>query len=137
MIGATIATPADVIKTRLQVKPQPGDPVYTGISDCFKQILGMSKIIPSFASFTGAYSFLLQPRKAQQPFSREWCLVVSSSLHCSASPLWSMSFRRSSSSREEINPRCNIFHLFSAKSFSVEFPSVSFLKQSSEQSFGA
>lgn len=38
VIGATIATPADVVKTRLQVKPQPGDPVYTGIADCIKQI---------------------------------------------------------------------------------------------------
>jgi len=39
VFGAAIATPPDVIKTRLQVKPQPGDPVYTGIADCFRQIL--------------------------------------------------------------------------------------------------
>jgi len=39
VIGASAATPMDVIKTRLQVKPKPGDPVYTGIVDCFQQIL--------------------------------------------------------------------------------------------------
>lgn len=39
VIGATVATPMDVIKTRLQVKPKPGDPVYTGIRDCYQQIL--------------------------------------------------------------------------------------------------
>jgi solute carrier family 25 aspartate/glutamate transporter 12/13 len=39
VIAASAATPMDVIKTRLQVKPKPGDPVYTGIADCFQQIL--------------------------------------------------------------------------------------------------
>jgi len=38
VFAAALATPADVIKTRLQVKPGPGDPVYTGIRDCFETI---------------------------------------------------------------------------------------------------
>jgi len=37
--SAGLVTPADVIKTRLQVVPKPGDPVYTGIADCYRQIV--------------------------------------------------------------------------------------------------
>ncbi|KAF9437067.1 hypothetical protein BGZ76_002085 [Entomortierella beljakovae] len=39
VVAASAVTPADVIKTRLQVARKPGDPVYTGISDCFRQIV--------------------------------------------------------------------------------------------------
>eukprot|EP01132_Coremiostelium_polycephalum_P001991 gene1991-2452_t len=37
--AAAISTPMDVIKTRLQVKPAPGDPTYTGILDCINKTL--------------------------------------------------------------------------------------------------
>lgn len=39
IIGAGSVTPMDVIKTRLQVKPKPGAPVYTGIMQCFRYIV--------------------------------------------------------------------------------------------------
>eukprot|EP01112_Ceratiomyxa_fruticulosa_P020504 TRINITY_DN6998_c0_g2_i1.p1 TRINITY_DN6998_c0_g2~~TRINITY_DN6998_c0_g2_i1.p1 ORF type:complete len:304 (+),score=34.64 TRINITY_DN6998_c0_g2_i1:273-1184(+) len=35
--AAIIATPADVIKTRLQITPVEGGPTYTGIADCFQK----------------------------------------------------------------------------------------------------
>jgi solute carrier family 25 (mitochondrial aspartate/glutamate transporter), member 12/13 len=37
--AAGLTTPADVIKTRLQVEARPGEPVYTGIRDCFWKIV--------------------------------------------------------------------------------------------------
>jgi len=37
--AAGLSTPADVIKTRLQVKVRAGDIVYTGIRDCFWKVL--------------------------------------------------------------------------------------------------
>ncbi|ORZ13361.1 mitochondrial carrier domain-containing protein [Lobosporangium transversale] len=39
VVGASTVTPADVIKTRLQVTRKPGEPVYRGIADCFQQIV--------------------------------------------------------------------------------------------------
>ncbi|KAG0245805.1 hypothetical protein BGX31_006097 [Mortierella sp. GBA43] len=39
VVAASAVTPADVIKTRLQVARKPGDPVYKGIGDCFQQIV--------------------------------------------------------------------------------------------------
>ncbi|CAJ1934819.1 unnamed protein product [Cylindrotheca closterium] len=33
-----LTTPADVVKTRLQVTPRPGDSVYTGIGDCVRKM---------------------------------------------------------------------------------------------------
>ncbi|KAI1309967.1 hypothetical protein EDD11_003947 [Mortierella claussenii] len=39
VVGASAVTPADVIKTRLQVASKPGEPVYRGISDCFQHIV--------------------------------------------------------------------------------------------------
>ncbi|KAF9422041.1 hypothetical protein BGZ94_008686, partial [Podila epigama] len=39
VVAASAVTPADVIKTRLQVARKPGDPVYRGIVDCFQQIV--------------------------------------------------------------------------------------------------
>ncbi|KAN0014473.1 hypothetical protein ACTFIU_000791 [Dictyostelium citrinum] len=37
--AASLVTPADVIKTRLQVKANAGEQTYTGIRDCFQKIL--------------------------------------------------------------------------------------------------
>lgn len=37
--AAFLATPADVIKTRLQVEARAGQTTYSGITDCFRQIL--------------------------------------------------------------------------------------------------
>lgn len=37
--SAFLTTPADVIKTRLQVKPTKGQTVYTGLFDCFRKVL--------------------------------------------------------------------------------------------------
>jgi hypothetical protein len=34
--GAALVTPMDVVKTRLQVIPQPGDRIYKGQLDCYK-----------------------------------------------------------------------------------------------------
>ncbi|KAG0264579.1 hypothetical protein BG011_006565 [Mortierella polycephala] len=39
VVGAAAVTPADVIKTRLQVARKPGEPVYRGIADCFRHIV--------------------------------------------------------------------------------------------------
>lgn len=36
--AASMATPADVVKTRLQVIPRPGDTVYNGILDTFRKV---------------------------------------------------------------------------------------------------
>ena len=36
-----LTTPADVIKTRLQVAPRPGELVYTGIGDCTKKMYSL------------------------------------------------------------------------------------------------
>lgn len=38
-VAAFAATPMDVIKTRIQVIPKPGDPVYTSWMNCFTQVL--------------------------------------------------------------------------------------------------
>uniref|UniRef100_A0A915DZC0 H15 domain-containing protein n=1 Tax=Ditylenchus dipsaci TaxID=166011 RepID=A0A915DZC0_9BILA len=37
--AAFFATPADVIKTRLQVAPRPGHTVYNGVADCFSKLI--------------------------------------------------------------------------------------------------
>ncbi|KAJ3364889.1 hypothetical protein HDU91_002400 [Kappamyces sp. JEL0680] len=34
--AAAVVTPADVVKTRLQVLPRPGDPIYKGQLDCYR-----------------------------------------------------------------------------------------------------
>ncbi|KAF9586487.1 hypothetical protein BGW38_003818 [Lunasporangiospora selenospora] len=39
VVAASAVTPADVIKTRLQVAHRPGEPVFKGISDCFQHIV--------------------------------------------------------------------------------------------------
>ncbi|KAG0032224.1 hypothetical protein BGZ81_011403 [Podila clonocystis] len=39
VVAASAVTPADVIKTRLQVARKPGDPAYKGIADCFQHIV--------------------------------------------------------------------------------------------------
>lgn len=39
MPAAYLVTPADVIKTRLQVQSRKGESTYNGISDAFKKIL--------------------------------------------------------------------------------------------------
>lgn len=36
---ASLATPADVIKTRLQVAARAGQTTYSGVTDCFRKIL--------------------------------------------------------------------------------------------------
>lgn len=37
--AASLVTPADVIKTRLQVAARAGQTTYTGVMDCFRKIL--------------------------------------------------------------------------------------------------
>ena len=37
--AASLVTPRDVVKTRLQVIPAPGDPVYHGQLDCYRYVL--------------------------------------------------------------------------------------------------
>ncbi|KAF9355532.1 hypothetical protein BGX26_006438 [Mortierella sp. AD094] len=39
VVAASAVTPADVIKTRLQVARKPGEPVFRGIADCFQHIV--------------------------------------------------------------------------------------------------
>jgi solute carrier family 25 aspartate/glutamate transporter 12/13 len=39
MFSASTTTPADVIKTRLQVEARKGESTYTGIVDCFWKVL--------------------------------------------------------------------------------------------------
>ncbi|KAG0049804.1 hypothetical protein BGZ83_005392 [Gryganskiella cystojenkinii] len=39
VVAASAVTPADVIKTRLQVASKPGEPVFKGIADCFQHIV--------------------------------------------------------------------------------------------------
>lgn len=39
MPAASLVTPADVIKTRLQVAARAGQTTYTGVMDCFRKIL--------------------------------------------------------------------------------------------------
>lgn len=39
MPAASLVTPADVIKTRLQVAARAGQTTYTGVIDCFGKIL--------------------------------------------------------------------------------------------------
>lgn len=36
---ASLVTPADVIKTRLQVAARAGQTTYSGVTDCFRKIL--------------------------------------------------------------------------------------------------
>lgn len=49
--AASLTTPADVIKTRLQVKPRPGEMTYDGIADCAQKIY-RTEGLPAF--FKGA-----------------------------------------------------------------------------------
>lgn len=37
--AASLVTPADVIKTRLQVAARAGQTTYSGVTDCFRKIL--------------------------------------------------------------------------------------------------
>lgn len=39
MPAASLVTPADVIKTRLQVAARAGQTTYSGVTDCFRKIL--------------------------------------------------------------------------------------------------
>lgn len=39
MPAASLVTPADVIKTRLQVAARAGQTTYSGVMDCFRKIL--------------------------------------------------------------------------------------------------
>ncbi|KAI9205806.1 mitochondrial carrier domain-containing protein [Polychytrium aggregatum] len=39
MIAAAAVTPMDVVKTRLQAIPRPGDPVYKGMAHCYREII--------------------------------------------------------------------------------------------------
>ncbi|MEE6466520.1 hypothetical protein FKM82_006981 [Ascaphus truei] len=39
MPAASLVTPADVIKTRLQVAARAGQTTYTGVIDCFRKVL--------------------------------------------------------------------------------------------------
>lgn len=39
MLSAALVTPADVVKTRLQVQARSESPKYKGISDCFVKII--------------------------------------------------------------------------------------------------
>lgn len=39
IIAAGAVTPMDVVKTRLQVQPKPGDPVYNGMAHCYREII--------------------------------------------------------------------------------------------------
>jgi solute carrier family 25 aspartate/glutamate transporter 12/13 len=39
VFAASLTTPADVIKTRLQVETRPGEAPYTGLRDCFWRVL--------------------------------------------------------------------------------------------------
>jgi solute carrier family 25 aspartate/glutamate transporter 12/13 len=50
--AALLTTPADVIKTRLQVVNRPGETTYTGISDCFRKIYSSEGLAGLFRGST-------------------------------------------------------------------------------------
>ncbi|KAJ3300071.1 hypothetical protein HK104_004793 [Borealophlyctis nickersoniae] len=39
IVAAAVVTPMDVVKTRLQVTPKPGDPVFRGMAHCWSEII--------------------------------------------------------------------------------------------------
>ena len=49
--SSSATTPADVIKTRLQVKPLPGQVIYTGIIDCYSKIIRTEGVKSLFKGF--------------------------------------------------------------------------------------
>ncbi|KAG0366110.1 hypothetical protein BGZ54_005809 [Gamsiella multidivaricata] len=48
VVAASAVTPADVIKTRLQVARKPGEPVFKGIADCFQHIVRNEGVVALF-----------------------------------------------------------------------------------------
>lgn len=52
MFAASSTTPADVIKTRLQVEARKGESTYTGIIDCFWKVLRQEGITALFKGVT-------------------------------------------------------------------------------------
>ena len=75
-LGAGASTPMDVIKTRLQVKPREGDPVYKGVPDAFKKILrdeGPSAffkgVVPRICIIAPLFGIALTVYELQQRYS--------------------------------------------------------------------
>ncbi|KAF9966890.1 hypothetical protein BGZ70_000865 [Mortierella alpina] len=60
VIAASAVTPADVIKTRLQVASKPGEPVYKGIVDCFQHIV-KSEGVPALFKGVVPRSLIVAP----------------------------------------------------------------------------
>ncbi|ORX85571.1 mitochondrial carrier [Basidiobolus meristosporus CBS 931.73] len=75
VIASGAVTPADVVKTRLQVAPKPGEPVYRGFAHCFKEIVrneGPSAlfkgIVPRCMIVSPLFGFALLTYEAQQRY---------------------------------------------------------------------
>ncbi|KAK9721400.1 mitochondrial aspartate-glutamate transporter agc1 [Basidiobolus ranarum] len=75
VFAAGAVTPADVIKTRLQVAPKPGDPVYRGFAHCFKEVVRnegpaalFKGVVPRCMIVAPLFGFALLTYEAQQRY---------------------------------------------------------------------
>eukprot|EP00126_Sphaerothecum_destruens_P004217 Sdes_comp18055_c0_seq2m7429 len=76
-IAAAASTPADVIKTRLQIKPREGEIVYKNVPDAFRKIVEMEGfqalfkgVIPRMCIIAPLFGIALTVYELQQKYSR-------------------------------------------------------------------
>ncbi|KAI8597967.1 mitochondrial carrier domain-containing protein [Dissophora ornata] len=101
VVGASAVTPADVIKTRLQVARKPGEPVYKGIADCFQHIVrneGVSAlfkgVVPRSLIVAPMFAIALAVYELQQRYLSPSSTEIRSSHSSTNSPVLMLNDRK-------------------------------------------
>nr|KAJ3421877.1 hypothetical protein HK105_001978 [Polyrhizophydium stewartii] len=78
-IAAALVTPMDVVKTRLQVIPKPGDKVYTGMMHCYRDILAnegasalFKGVVPRVLIVSPLFAITVLVYEVQQRYLSAW-----------------------------------------------------------------
>ncbi|GJJ71085.1 solute carrier family 25 (mitochondrial aspartate/glutamate transporter), member 12/13 [Entomortierella parvispora] len=101
VIAASAVTPADVIKTRLQVATKPGEPAFRGIADCFQHIVrneGVAAlfkgVVPRSLIVAPMFAIALFVYELQQRFLGPVSAEVGSTHTITSSPVLMLTERR-------------------------------------------